>query len=250
MGCMKSKNLCKLIKEEKTDEALILIDKMSKKEINEYSAPLFMRWMYNAAETDIDLPLVCACERGNYKIVKALLEKGAEPNKFLDGNWSSIEAAFVRGRDDRLKIAKALIEYDADVNLCGSRTPAMFLEAGFFLSGIKDEALSNQIITLLMDNGANPVHESGRTVLHYSVYGNSVLITENLISNYNIPIDIVGEHGETPLMWGAENNAADTVKLLLELGADKSIKDETGKTAYDYAVEKGYIELAELLAPE
>jgi len=39
------------------------------------------------------------------------------------------------------------------------------------------------------------------------------------------------------------------LKFLLENGADKSIKDNDGKTAYDYAVENGNTELAELLKP-
>ena len=33
---------------------------------------------------------------------------------------------------------------------------------------------------------------------------------------------------------------------LLEIGADKTIKDNEGKTAYDYAVEYGYMKIAEI----
>jgi ankyrin repeat protein len=36
-------------------------------------------------------------------------------------------------------------------------------------------------------------------------------------------------------------------KLLLEHGADKSIKTNDGKTAKDFAHEKGFTEIAELL---
>ena len=39
----------------------------------------------------------------------------------------------------------------------------------------------------------------------------------------------------------------DIINLLLEHGADKSIKDSNGKTAYDYAIENGNIEFAKLL---
>jgi len=41
----------------------------------------------------------------------------------------------------------------------------------------------------------------------------------------------------------------DIINLLLEHGADKSIKDTQGKTAYNYAVESGFSDLAELLKP-
>ena len=46
-----------------------------------------------------------------------------------------------------------------------------------------------------------------------------------------------------------KNDQAEIIELLLELGADKSIKNNDGKTAYDLALEKGHRELAELLKP-
>jgi len=39
------------------------------------------------------------------------------------------------------------------------------------------------------------------------------------------------------------------IELLLIHGADKTYKDSSGKTAYDYAVEEGNLKLAELLKP-
>ena len=40
-----------------------------------------------------------------------------------------------------------------------------------------------------------------------------------------------------------------SIELLLKYGADKSYKDQNGKTAYDYALERGHTEAAELLKP-
>jgi ankyrin repeat protein len=60
------------------------------------------------------------------------------------------------------------------------------------------------------------------------------------------------ESSSTPLMnavCSGSERKMDIVKILIEHGADKSIKDEGGKTAYDYAIENGYDELAELLKP-
>jgi len=50
-------------------------------------------------------------------------------------------------------------------------------------------------------------------------------------------------------MWGAVNGSTEAVLLLLKLGADKTIIDSNGNTAYDDAVENGHFELAELLRP-
>lgn len=60
------------------------------------------------------------------------------------------------------------------------------------------------------------------------------------------------EGSKSPLMRAVLSGSERTeqiVELLLENGADKSMKDSSEKTAYDYAVEKGDIELAELLKP-
>lgn len=47
--------------------------------------------------------------------------------------------------------------------------------------------------------------------------------------------------GFTPLMGAASHNNVELVKLLLSYRADKSIRDDSGKTAYDHGVEKGFI---------
>ncbi len=55
--------------------------------------------------------------------------------------------------------------------------------------------------------------------------------------------------GDTPLhtaaFWGIEAN----IKLLLQYGADRSIKNKNGETAYDVAMAMGYTDLAKLLKP-
>lgn len=63
-------------------------------------------------------------------------------------------------------------------------------------------------------------------------------------------IQIVQVH--TQALWMGESMPIDEIdldiiRLLLEKGADKSIKDEQGKTAYDYAVDLHETDLAELL---
>ena len=52
----------------------------------------------------------------------------------------------------------------------------------------------------------------------------------------------------TALMFGAAYSTPEMVQLLLDEGANKSYIDNSGKTAYDYAVEKGNNDNARLLA--
>jgi len=49
------------------------------------------------------------------------------------------------------------------------------------------------------------------------------------------------------LMWAAAYGHTDTVKLLLERGADASARDNRGKTALAMAVEGGHKETEQLL---
>ena len=60
--------------------------------------------------------------------------------------------------------------------------------------------------------------------------------------------DITPKHGYTPLMEAAANGYADGVDVLLAAGADRSRKHPDGKTAAEFAREKGHGELIERLS--
>ena len=59
--------------------------------------------------------------------------------------------------------------------------------------------------------------------------------------------DVTPKHGYTPLMEAALNGSSDVVDVLLAAGADRKRKNPDGKTAADFAREKGYVELAKKL---
>lgn len=60
-------------------------------------------------------------------------------------------------------------------------------------------------------------------------------------------INAIQTNGFTPLIFAAQIDESNLVKKLLDKGADKSLKDDEGKTAYDYAKEKGKDELMRML---
>ena len=53
--------------------------------------------------------------------------------------------------------------------------------------------------------------------------------------------------GTTPLIFATMYNKEYIIKLLLNRDADKTIKDNQGKTAYAHALEKGFNNLLKLL---
>lgn len=60
--------------------------------------------------------------------------------------------------------------------------------------------------------------------------------------------DVTPKHGYTPLMEAAANGYSDAIDVLLAAGADISRKHPDGKTAADFAREKGHRELIERLS--
>jgi ankyrin repeat protein len=67
------------------------------------------------------------------------------------------------------------------------------------------------------------------------------------LTNFGASIHTRMSDGRTPLMIAAENNHADCVKLLLDLGASRLSTDEGGHTAADLATNAGFTEIADLL---
>ncbi|NNE67729.1 MAG: hypothetical protein HKN33_14300 [Pyrinomonadaceae bacterium] len=95
-------------------------------------------------------------------------------------------------------------------------------------------------------DGAFPLSEAcvrNRTTLEFVK-----LLVEN-----GAEVNKVEKNGASPLTYAAQNTGIDAetrksiVEYLLEKGADKSLKDKTGKTALDWAKESGNKESVELL---
>lgn len=87
----------------------------------------------------------------------------------------------------------------------------------------------------------------GYTALQYAVSWGDIETAKWLIENGS-NVNSTDNWGSTPLM-NAVYNVADVelVELLLTNGADKTLEDSEGKTAYDYAVEIRDPELRDLL---
>jgi ankyrin repeat protein len=70
---------------------------------------------------------------------------------------------------------------------------------------------------------------------------------EKLVAATGDP-DVTPKHGYTPLMEAAVNGYTDAIDVLLAAGADISRRHPDGKTAADFAREKGHRELVQRLS--
>ena len=225
------------------------------------TAPLFIRPLLNLIEADSDIPLVEACYYNNLQAVEVLLENGADPNFYLDGGWSPMEAAVAwRGGEDAknvLPMMKLLYEHGADIDGYGSYGSALYHISSALIVAERERAEQEiEILFWLLDNGANPIiSEDGTTVLHFAVRGAHPELIPILIEQYGLDVQARGYMQRTPLISAVsytvscqdEQITKQIVEELLAHGADASAVDEDGKTAYDYAVERGYNEVAALL---
>lgn len=87
---------------------------------------------------------------------------------------------------------------------------------------------------------ANNNKYNGKSIMHNIIESDLVANKTNFIKvllSKNIDINAEDFNGVTPLMLAAKDGKKDIVQFLLDNGADKTIADKLGFTAYDYAVD-------------
>ena len=213
-----------------------------------------------------------AAEHGYIDIIEWLVEHGLDLKKEIkDMNYALRKAAY----KGELKAIKYLVNHGADVNggvSGGEENPLMKAARYDYI----------YIAEFLVKKGADleATNYDGNTPLHFAAYEGKIRMVKFLLekganinaknkTNWNAlmqatlegfidvanfllekgsEIDVIGtEKGETALILAAWRSTENIVKLLLDNGADKTIKDKKGKTALDYAKKKFNENIIELL---
>ena len=168
--------------------------------------------------------------------IRSLLTKGFDPN-VRDPNGQN--GLFLAIREPSPHVANTLIDWPkTEVE---SRTRAD--ESPLMLAALKGQT---DIVKKLIARGAD-VNKPGWTPLHYAATNGHTEIMALLLDNHAY-IDASSPNDSTPLMMAALYGSASAVKLLLEAGADPSIKNRLGLTAIDFAHRDKRTEAAEIIA--
>lgn len=244
-----AKNIVRLINEqdyeglEDSCETALFIDKI----------PVYSQVVNTFVEINVWTPLQTACSNDDIEAVRILLENGADPNKtppFQLPWYAPIQIAASNGNID---IMTMLIENGADLELHGHNALIKLTkDARYGKNGITIETYKAGY-ALLEQHGMSALHSSfnQRPLLCESALLSDIEVTKLLVSEKEMPITACDEDGRTLLHFACLSGFADPskeyIQYLIDQGVDPAIKDSYGKTAYDYAVEDGNTEIADLL---
>lgn len=195
-------------------------------------------------------PLIIACEKGDEKIISLLLDNGADINKKDSYTGQTPLLAALHGtKANRFSIAMFLLKKGADA-FSIQNTTSPLEETLVVLNSDDEQTIKDgfELFKYLIEQQVSmDICRGKENALTFATrYGNYNVVKFLIKENY-FDINSKDLAGETALIVATKNNQAQIIQLLLELGADKSLKDSKEKTAYDYAVENGYEEIAQLL---
>jgi uncharacterized protein len=164
-----------------------------------------------------------AIRQDNAGAVESLLQRGFDPNTRDPKNMSGL---FLALRERSPKVAQVLVnEPNIDLNpiTADGETPLMIA----VFTG------QTELAILMIDKGAD-VNKPGWTPLHYAATSANVRLIKVLLDNHAY-IDSESPNKTTPLMMAAHYGSPGAVKLLLEEGADVSLRNDVGLTAVEFA---------------
>lgn len=177
-----------------------------------------------------------AIKRDDAGTVTTLLKRGFDPNTRDEKGLHGLHLAL---QEPSMKAAAVLMDWDKTT--VESRNAAD--ESPLMLASIKGLL---PVVAKLIQRGAD-VNKPGWAPLHYAATKGHLDVMALLLENHAY-IDAASPNGSTPLMMAAMYGTSSAVKLLLEAGADPSLKNSQGLTAIDFAQRDKRLDSAEIIA--
>ena len=182
-----------------------------------------------------------AASDGNVTAVQNLLNAGADMNAREHEGETPLMYAAVAGKNE---VVKLLLDRGAAINAISSNRETALARA----VGVKQY----DTVNLLLDRGADiekSTDGSGPPLI-YAAGGDDVKMVKLLLER-GTRVNEADDEGNTALIAAAERNASiETVRLLLNAGADRNVKTVQGERPYDIAMRYKNRALARLLKPQ
>ncbi|HYJ05472.1 MAG TPA: ankyrin repeat domain-containing protein [Chthoniobacterales bacterium] len=191
----------------------------------------------NGPDSEGNTPLHYAVSSGKIAVVETLLAGGANVRACSRSGYTALHAVAV---DRQVRIAELLLAAGADINArTDDNVTPLLASVG---SPYSDSKMSLTLIRAGAD--VNIADSDGRTALWLCSQVCEELLKRG--ADPNIKARALGFPGYTPLHMAAMNGYTEKVKLLLQSGADPSIRNDTGETPLDITNVK-FAEVRELL---
>ncbi|MGL4483958.1 MAG: hypothetical protein ACRCUS_03330 [Anaerovoracaceae bacterium] len=255
--------------EDKNITAVELLVKVPFSKINSYNLSIFRFWEL-LVKFDYDTPLVKAIREADYEIVKLLIRNGADVNYYEpELGPSPLEAVFIKYNNDDLRILSLLFNNNVNVDSESTYSENVLYQIASqydvenYNISKKGQYQYNERINMDIKKEYMEVYGRKREIvkekkegsLIAAVNSKNLALIKYLLKDLKYNPNVKGSANTTPLFFSFDNKCEkewmkDIICLLLSYGADKSIKDIDGKTAYDYAKEEGAPkEILKLLKP-
>jgi len=199
-----------------------------------------------------------------FEEAKELLISGTDPNLLDEYGQTPLFRIVYNASPFQLDFFQLFVSFGADVNLPKpDGTTPVFYAKGAILKKLID---NGAVLTVKDNSGGSPLHNASEiedvelflksgldineknnslsTPLHGYVYSSSSLVKFAL--DNKAEVNAVNKNGWTPLIclarteYVTEKNELQeiltTAQFLLDFGADKNVKDNLNKTAYDHAI--------------
>ena len=204
-----------------------------------------VRYLVGLPEVDVNhcnsqnvTALHCAAKKGHTKVVRVLIDAGADIDTRNDDGRSPLHCASTSGS---LEVVKMLVEAGAGVDVTDDCVRTCLIFAAYY-----GHTETVRYLVGLPEVDVNHCDSQNETALHYAAKKGHAEVVQVLI-DAGADIDTRNNDGHSPLHCASTSGALEVVKVLVEAGARANVTDDDGRTCLFLAASKGRTETVRYL---